>query len=89
MVPDAALDFGLLLPLSLSAIGPSGLTLPCLIIAGILRLVFKNSYITLDAQGFAYHSGMHSLAHAWVDVERFAVVEHRMLGFIVISKYVG
>jgi hypothetical protein len=29
------------------------------------------------------------IAHAWADIERFAVVEQRMLAFITVSHYLG
>jgi hypothetical protein len=80
---------GLVFPLLLRALGAGGFGLPCAIAAVMLWLVFKSSYIALDSQGFTYHSGVRRIAHAWVDVERFAVVEQRMLAFITVSHYLG
>jgi hypothetical protein len=83
------LILGIGFPLLLSALGARSFGLPCVIAAGMLWLVFKSSYIALDSQGFRYHSGVRRIAHAWVDIERFAVVEQRMLAFITVSQYLG
>jgi hypothetical protein len=80
---------GVVFPVLLRAVGAGSFGLACVIAAVMLWLVFKNSYIALDSQGFTYHSGVRRIAHAWVDVERFAVVEQRMLAFITVSHYLG
>ena len=80
---------GLVFPLLLRALGAGSFGLPCAIAAVMLWLVFKGSYIALDGKGFTYHSGVRRIAHSWGDLERFAVVEQRMLAFITVSRYVG
>ena len=80
---------GLLFPLLLRAVGAGRFGLPCAIGVAIVWLVFRNSYITLDSHGFTYHSVVRCIAHSWVDVERFCVVEQRIFGFIPVSRYLG
>ena len=80
---------GLVFPLLLRALGAGSFGLSCAIAAVMRWLVFKSSYIALDSQGFKYNSGMRRIAHAWVDIERFAVVEQRMLAFITVCRYLG
>jgi hypothetical protein len=80
---------GVVIPLLLRALGAGSFGLGCVIAAVMLWLMFKSSYITLDSQGFRYHSGVRRIAHAWVDIERFAVVEQRMFAFITICRYLG
>ena len=80
---------GVVFPLLLRALGAGSFGLPCVIAAVMLWLVFKSSYIALDSQGFRYHSGVRRVAHAWVDIERFAVVEQRMFAFITVNLYLG
>ena len=80
---------GVVFPLLLRALGAGNFGLPCAIAAVMLWFLFRNSYIALDSHGFTYHSGMRRIAHSWVDLDRFAVVEQRMLAFITVSRYVG
>lgn len=55
----------------------------------VVWLVFRNSTITLDDEGFTYHSAARRISHRWVDIDRFCVVEQRMLFFITTSRYLG
>jgi len=55
----------------------------------ILWLLFRNSSITVDSEGFTYRSVLRRISHRWVDVERFAVVEQRAYGFITIDRFLG
>ena len=80
---------GLLFPLFLRVVGAGRFGLPCAIGVAIVWLVFRNSYITLDSHGFTYHSVVRRIAHSWVDVERFCVVEQLIFGFIPLSRYLG
>jgi hypothetical protein len=80
---------GNVFPLVLHALGAGNFGLGCAIAAVMLWLVFKNSYIALDSQGFRYYSGVRRVEHAWVDIDRFAVVEQRMLAFITVCRYLG
>ena len=83
------LVLGVVFPLVLRALGAGRFGLAFMAAAVMLWLVFKNSYITLDSEGFRYHSGVRQIAHAWVDIERFSVVEQRMLAFITVNLYLG
>lgn len=83
------IGWGLLFPLLLHALGAGRFGLLCAIGVGVLWLVFRNSYIALDGHGFRYHSAVRRIAHAWVDVERFSVVEQRMFVFITVAHYLG
>jgi hypothetical protein len=80
---------GVVFPLVLRALGAGSFGLAFMIAAVMLWLVFKSSSIELDSQGFRYHSGVRRVAHAWVDIDRFAVVEQRMFAFITVNLYLG
>lgn len=80
---------GLGFPLLLRLFGLGRFGLPCAIGAVLVWLLFRNATITLDRQGFRYHSLVQTVAHPWTDIECFSVVEQRMLAFITVSQYVG
>ena len=69
--------------------GASGLGFLFAIAPAILWLLFRNSSITLDREGFTYHSVLRRISHRWADVERFSVVEQRAYGFITINRFLG
>ena len=73
----------------LRVVGAGRYGLPCAIGVLLVWLLFRNATITLDSHGFTYHSIVQRVTHAWTDIERFSVVEQRMLGFITISHYLG
>src|SRR5262245_29730165 len=77
--------WGLLFPLLLRVLKLGSYGLLCAFGVLVVWLLFRNSTITLDAQGFVYHSVVRQIAHSWADVERFCVVEQRMLAFITVS----
>ena len=81
--------WGLVFPLFLRVIGAGSFAWPFALVVALLWVAFRNSTITLDSEGFLYDSVVRRVAHAWVDVERFSVVEQRMYGFITISKSLG
>jgi hypothetical protein len=83
------LAWGLALPLILGAVGARRSGLLVAIGVAVLWLLFRNSYMTLDSRGFTYHSVVRRISHAWVDVERFSVVEQRIYFFVPVSQYVG
>src|SRR5688572_12847479 len=78
----AGIGCGLVFALLLRSVGAGRAGLLCAIGVALLWLVFRNSSITLDSQGFTYHSVVRRIAHSWVDVERFCLVEQRIYGFI-------
>jgi hypothetical protein len=69
--------------------GARGLGLLFAMAPAILWLLFRNSSITLDSDGFTYHSVLRRISHKWVDVERFSVVEQRAYGFITVNRFLG
>jgi hypothetical protein len=89
VVCDPRIGWGLVFPLLLRAVGAGRLGLLVTIAVAIVWLLFRKSYITLDSQGFTYHSVARHIVHAWIDVERFCVVEQRMYAFIVVNRYLG
>lgn len=81
--------FGIVLPLALTALGAGRFGLLFTLGAAVVWIIFRNSSLTLDRNGFTYNSGIRRIAHQWVDVERFGVVEQRVYGFIPVSHYLG
>ena len=69
--------------------GASGLGFLFAMAPAILWLLFRNSSVTVDSEGFTYHSTLRRISHRWVDVERFAVVEQRAYGFITMNRFLG
>jgi hypothetical protein len=51
-------------PLLLRAVGAGRLGLLVTIAVAIVWLLFRKSYITLDSQGFTYHSVVRRIVHA-------------------------
>jgi hypothetical protein len=81
--------WGIIMPVLLTAIGSRKLGLLCPVGLLFVWLAFRNSYIQLDSQGFYYHSIARKISHRWIEIERFGVVEQRMLYFIVFAKFLG
>ena len=82
--------WGLIVPLFLTlATKATGLGLLFALGVLIMWLVFRNSSITLDNEGFTYRAPVKTITHRWVDIESFCVVEQRMLHFIPVSRYLG
>jgi polyferredoxin len=81
--------WGILFPVLLIALGSRKLGLLCPFGLFLVWLAFRNSYISLDSQGFHYHSIARKISHKWIEIERFGVVEQKMLHFITFARYLG
>lgn len=80
---------GIVLPVFLALLGAGRLGLLLAVACAIVWLLFRNSSITLDNEGFTYSSVARRISHRWVDVESFSVVEHRVYGFIPVNRFLG
>jgi hypothetical protein len=83
------IGWGLLFPLLLRAIGAGSFGFYFAFGFALLWLLFRNSSITLDSEGFRYKSVLRNISHSWDEVERFGLVQQRMYGFITISHSLG